>query len=203
MNHAGMMTIHKTLVGQWVSQLLKQATVFAPTVDGGGDEVFSRVAAPEEVAWKFINPLSPPKQFILPQTEPIVAINRRTEGYSVEPIYDERRRIVFNLRSCDVRGIAFLTKMHASDLPEDNYLKRIERTILISLSCNRPCPKGFCICFDAGPFCTETMTSSSPISAIAFSPSPGQPPDRSCSLKRSRYFALRPRARSHSDTTWK
>jgi sulfhydrogenase subunit beta (sulfur reductase) len=152
MQQAGIMTINKGRVGEWVAQLIKQASVIAPTTVQNGEAIFSRVSSAEEVAWKFINPLSPAKQFILPQTEPIVAISRRADGYAVEPIYDERPRIIFNLRNCDVRGIAFLTKMHASDLPEDNFLRRISHTILISLSCNQPCPKGFCICFDAGPF---------------------------------------------------
>jgi sulfhydrogenase subunit beta (sulfur reductase) len=152
MPQAGSMTIHKDRVGEWVAQLVKQATVVAPTVVQSGEAVFSQITNSGQVAWNFINPLSPAKQFVLPQTEPIVAINRRADTYAVEPIYDERRRIIFNLRSCDVRGIAFLTKMHGSDLPEDNYLRRIKNTILISLTCNQPCPKGFCICFDAGPF---------------------------------------------------
>jgi sulfhydrogenase subunit beta (sulfur reductase) len=152
MQQPGTMTINKARVGEWIARLLQQATVIAPTVVHNGEATFSQISTPGEVAWKFFNPLSPAKQFVLPQTDPIVAINRRTNGFAVEPIYDERPRVLFNVRSCDARGIAFLTKMHATDLPEDNYLKRISHTIVISLSCNEPCPKGFCICFDAGPF---------------------------------------------------
>jgi sulfhydrogenase subunit beta (sulfur reductase) len=152
MQQVDIMTIDKGRIGEWVAQLIKQATVVAPTVAQNGEAIFSQVATPDEIAWNFINPLSPAKQYVLPQTEPIVAINRDKNGYHVDPIYDERPRIIFNIRSCDVRGVAFLTKVHESDLPEDNYLKRINRTLLISLSCNQPCPKGFCICFDAGPF---------------------------------------------------
>jgi formate hydrogenlyase subunit 6/NADH:ubiquinone oxidoreductase subunit I len=152
MQQAGTMTINKTRVGEWVAQLVKQATVIAPIIVQNREPIFSQIFTPEEIAWVFFNPLSPAKQFVLPQTEPIVAINRRANGYTVGPVYDERRRIIFNVRSCDVRGIAFLTKMHASDLPDDSYVRRISNTILISLACNQPCPRGFCICFDAGPF---------------------------------------------------
>ena len=155
MQQAAIKTISKTHVGEWIAQLIQQATVFAPSVAPGGDVAFSRIAAPEQVAWTFTNPLSPAKQFVLPQTDPLVAIKRGQNGYAVEPIYDESPRILFNLRNCDVRGIAFLTKMHASDLPDDAYLKRMHSTTLISLACNQACPKGFCICFDAGPFLTR------------------------------------------------
>ncbi|HKJ91645.1 MAG TPA: 4Fe-4S dicluster domain-containing protein, partial [Longimicrobiales bacterium] len=59
---------------------------------------------------------------------------------------------LFNVRSCDVAGLAFVREMHARDLPDDAVLRRADRLTLVSLACSRPCPWGFCICCGAGPF---------------------------------------------------
>jgi len=147
--------IPKERVGQWIEQLMAEAEVIAPVLAHGGDEVFAPIHSPGEVLWEFNNPLQPPKQFLLPQTDPIVAIRRRGNGYELEAVVDERRRVLFNVRSCDVTGLAFLRRMHAADLPDDSYLRRESAVTIISLACSQPCPLGFCICSGAGPFARE------------------------------------------------
>lgn len=149
-------TIAKGRVREWLTQLMEQAEVIAPTGGHMGDVMFLPISSPEQVVWQFENTLHPPKQFVLPQTEPIVAIHRNGGGYEVEPIYDERRRILFNIRNCDVKGIAFLDRMHTFELTDSCYARRRENMTLISLSCSVPCPLCFCICMDAGPFLKDS-----------------------------------------------
>jgi len=145
-------TIAKADVDTWLARLIEQADVIAPIAGHGGDVVYSHISSPAGVLWRFGNSLHPPKQFLLPQTDPIVAIRNDDVGYHPEPIRDDRHRILFNIRSCDVKGMAFLTKVHASDLVDDSYMKRRENTALISLACIEPGPDCFCVCTDSGPF---------------------------------------------------
>jgi len=141
-------------LNQWVAHLMSRAEVIAPTAGQTGDVLFLPIESPEQVAWQFENTLHPPKQFLLPQTEPIVAI-RRNEGYEVEPIYDERKRIIFAVRNCDVSGIKYLDQVQNYELTDAYYAKRRQNTMLISLACNRPCERCFCICSGSGPFLEE------------------------------------------------
>jgi sulfhydrogenase subunit beta (sulfur reductase) len=146
------LAIHRRDVAQWVDKLLAAGELIAPVCGPYGDAIFSTVSSAKQVLWDFENPLHPPKQFVLPQTDPLVTIKRCGERHEVEPIYDGTRRFLLNVRSCDARGIAFLTRMHAAAPADPSYLHRANNLTVISLACTTPCPLGFCICSDSGPF---------------------------------------------------
>jgi ferredoxin len=145
-------TIAKLDLREWVASLLAQAEVIAPTRAHGGDVLFAAISSPDEVLWEFENPLAPPKPFALPQTEPLLRIRRTAGRVSLEPVGDERPRVLLNVRSCDVKGMAFLRRMMAAEPADEAWLRRADRTTLVSLACAAPCPAGFCVCCDAGPF---------------------------------------------------
>jgi len=148
--------IERRAITKWLEKLLESGEVIAPVRRPGGDILFSTIHSPEEVVWDFQNPLHPPKQFVLPQTDPIVNIKRNGQRHEVEPIYDDARRFLFNVRSCDVKGMAFLTRIHAMEPADASYLRRSNNLTLISLACTTPCPLGFCICTDSGPFLSDS-----------------------------------------------
>ena len=150
-------TIGKERVGEWLGRLLTTTEVIAPALAHAGDVLFRRISSPAEVQWDTDNPLSPPKQVVLPQTDPLAAIRRGSDGFTVEPVYDERSRVLLAVRSCDAKGIAFLTSMHGADLPDTAYLRRAAAVTVVSVACTKPCPLGFCICCDAGPFLADSF----------------------------------------------
>ena len=144
--------IRKPDATKWLAKLLEGRDVIAPTSGPCGETVFSEVSSPEQVLWDFENPLMPPKRFVLPQTDPLVHIQTDGRHTDVAPIYDDRQRVLFNVRPCDAKGIAFLTRIHEMEPPDTSYLRRAANTTVISLACNTPCRLGFCICSDSGPF---------------------------------------------------
>jgi sulfhydrogenase subunit beta (sulfur reductase) len=151
----GAHTIAKRDVAGWIAALMERAEVIAPVAAHGGDVAFAPISSPEQVLFQFSNTLQPPKQFVLPQTDPLLVIRRNGGGIEVEPVHDEPPRVIFNIRSCDAVGFGFLHRMHASDLPDGAYLARAGNVALVSLACTVPCELGFCTCCDAGPFLEE------------------------------------------------
>ncbi len=147
-----MLTIGKRDVSEWLAKLLETRDVIAPVSGPCGEVVFSKVHSPEQVLWDFENPLPPPKQFVLPQTDPIVRIRQDDHRTEVAPIHDGRQRVLFNVRSCDAKGIAFLTRMHEMEPADASYLRRAGNLTVVSLACRTPCRLGFCVCSDSGPF---------------------------------------------------
>lgn len=145
-------TIARADLHTWVARIGERGRLIAPTAAEGGDVVFSTISAPEEILWEFENPLQPPKQFLLPQTDPLVRIRRNGGGLEPETIADDGRQILFNIRSCDVKGLRYLEGVHGRDLPDTSFQRRMDCTVLVSLACTQPCPLGFCTCCDAGPF---------------------------------------------------
>ncbi len=148
------LSIRKSDVAHWLAALLESREVVAPTPGPCGEVGYSRIESPEQVLWEFENSLPPLKQFVLPQTDPIVRIRRMDHRTEVAPIYDDRQRVLFNVRPCDVKGIRFLTRVHEMEPPDASYLRRADNTTVISLACNTPCRAGFCVCSDSGPFST-------------------------------------------------
>jgi sulfhydrogenase subunit beta (sulfur reductase) len=148
----GARTIAKRDVAGWIAALLRHAEVIAPVAAHGGDVAFAPIASPEQVLFEFSNTLQPPKEYVLPQTDPLLVMRRNGNGVEIEPVRDDRPRLIFNIRSCDATGFSFLHRMHASDLPDGAYLARAGNLTLVSLACSVPCELGFCTCCDAGPF---------------------------------------------------
>ena len=146
------LAILKQAVTKWLRRLLEAGEVIAPVRTSCGDILFSTVRSADEVVWEPVNPLHPPKAFVLPQTDPLVKIQSNGRGVEVEPIQDSARRFLFNVRSCDAKGIAFLTRIHEPDPPDASYLRRSNNLTIISMACTTPCPLGFCVCTDSGPF---------------------------------------------------
>ena len=145
----------KSDLASWLRRLMGDAEVIAPAAGAGGDLMFAPVTDPEAVWLGPGNPLQPPKQYVLPQTDPIVRIERNGGGVEVSSISDERARVIIGMRSCDARGMAYLRRMQATDLPDDAYLRRADRVAVVTLACTTPCTLGFCVCCDAGPFARD------------------------------------------------
>jgi len=148
--------IEKRYVTEWLQKLLETGEVIAPVRGPCGDVLFSTVRSPEQVVWDFQNTLPPPKQFVLPQTDPIIKIKRSGERHEIEAIYDDTRRFLFNTRSCDAKGIAFLTRMYEMEPADASYLRRAYNLTIITLACNIPCSLGFCVCAGSGPFLSDS-----------------------------------------------
>ena len=142
-------------LSQWLAFLLKRIKLIAPVTGPGGDVIYSGITSPDEVVWQFHNSLQPPKQFLLPQTDPLLDVRRDNGRYRVESTRRTGPQALLNIRSCDVSGLLFLLKMHAREPADTEYVRRADDTVLVSLACNEPCPLGFCICCDAGPFLRE------------------------------------------------
>lgn len=149
-------TIEKHAVSRWLERLTQLGDIIAPTRTQSGDVLFAGIRSASNVAWDLPNPLHPAKEFVLPQTDPIIQIKRNGQHYEVKPIHDDRRCFLVNARSCDVKGIAFLTRMHEMEPADASYLHAANNLTIISLACTTPCPTGFCICTDSGPFLTDS-----------------------------------------------
>lgn len=148
----GAYAVERSRINDWVATLLERGEVIAPTAGRGEDVLYAPVSSPEQVLWEFSNSLQPPKELLLPQTDPLLSIRGGAAGWRLTPLPPAGPRVLLNARSCDAAGLRFLHAVHASDLEDPEYLRRSADLAVISLSCTTPCPQGFCICCDAGPF---------------------------------------------------
>jgi len=144
--------LEKTRCPEWVAALQGAAAVIAPVRLHGADVAFERISSPAELTLDFANTQDSPKRFLFPQVEDLLHY-RRNGGYQVEPVYDDQKRVIFGIRSCDVSAVRFFDlTLGVEDLPDSYYMARRANTGLISLSCHQPCGDAFCVCANTGPF---------------------------------------------------
>src|SRR3989338_8778161 len=102
------------------------------------------------------NSVISPRSFLLPQTEPLFDIKSAKEC-ELEPIEDEKKRIFYGVRPCDIKALVLTRKFFIADGPVDApYKQKMDNSIFISLACGKRCfAKSFCHLMDAGPVAKE------------------------------------------------
>ncbi|MFH2049284.1 MAG: 4Fe-4S dicluster domain-containing protein [bacterium] len=153
-----------------MSRFLEDREVIAPIKGHGGEVIFYPIETIEDVAWDwtYVNTVLPPKRFFLPQTEELFHYKNQNKGYEITPIYNDRVRMIFGIRPCDVNALLFLDKFFGGGpigrrapvaepgiLQDRYYATRRANTFIIAFGCHQPGENCFCICCDSGPFLKE------------------------------------------------
>jgi sulfhydrogenase subunit beta (sulfur reductase) len=132
--------------------------VLAPFCDRGRDTYFDTVTPEnrERIQLHGANPYYPPKRFVLPQIERLLTVRTRDGRPRIEPIYEEPRRALFGIRSCDVAGIQHLDRFYLGrEFRDIYYEKRRRNLVLVNVVCADPereiGDECFCVCADTGP----------------------------------------------------
>src|SRR3989339_1960900 len=102
------------------------------------------------------NSVISPRAFLLPQTDPLFDIKSAKEC-ELEPIEDEKKRIFYGVRPCDIKALVLMRKFFIADGPVDApYKQKMDNSLFISLACGRRCSlESFCHLMDAGPIAKE------------------------------------------------
>lgn len=150
--------LHHNDVLKLVDLLREDYEVFAPFCGRGRDSYFDLVtdANRDQVQIHVPNPYYPPKRYVLPQIERLLRVNRQNGDLKIEPTYDETKRAIFGIRSCDVAGIDHLDGFYLGRQFRDLYYeKRRRHLFLVNVVCtdterdiDDSC---YCLCTDTGP----------------------------------------------------
>ncbi len=148
--------ISKDQVKIFLEKLARDHAVYAPAWDGG-KMVWSPLDQIDELAWEFSNTNMSPKEFFFPQTECMMR-------YKDDPQSDEhmvmqaepglsQKRVLAQIRPCDAKAMSFMDIIFCQDdYTDDAYWRdKREKTLLIGLGCNDPCPTCFCKFVGSGP----------------------------------------------------
>jgi ferredoxin len=146
-----------------VDLLRKQGyEVIAPFRGRGRDTQFDTVTDEnrERIEIHLPNPYYPPKRFVLPHIEYLLKAHRNNGEIHIEPTYEQKKRVIFGIRSCDVAGIFHLDRFYMGrEFRDIYYEKRRKNLFLVNIVCtdpgediNREC---FCMCADTGPAARE------------------------------------------------
>ncbi len=146
----------KDKLGEFIQGLQKDRDVFAPKLDDHR-LVWAPLENAEDVLWEFSNTEMSPKDFFFPQTECMMHFkndpgDEKGMIMQAEPGL-QRERVLLNIRPCDAKAFGVLDMIFCQDeMTNDVYWRdKREKTLLIGLACNDPCPTCFCTSVGCGP----------------------------------------------------
>jgi ferredoxin len=136
--------------------------VLAPFRGRGRDTFFDTVtdANRDQIQLHLPNPYYPPKRYVLPHIERLLRIRSAAGSWQIEPVYDDHKRALFGLRSCDVAGIGHLDRFYLGrEFRDPYYARRRQNLFVVNLVCTDPerdiSDECFCVCADTGPAARE------------------------------------------------
>lgn len=132
--------------------------VVAPFEGRGRDSAYEPVTEANKADLKLHvrNPYYPAKRYVLPHIQRLMEMRMAEGNIEITPTYDEPKRAIFGIRSCDVAGIYHLDRFYLGRDFNDLYYKKLrENLFLVNVVCtevgvdiDKDC---FCVCADTGP----------------------------------------------------
>ncbi len=132
--------------------------VIAPFLGRGRDTYFDTVTDEnrDRIQIHVPNPYYPPKRFVLPHMERLMKIKKGNGKLIIEPAYEQPKRAIFGMRSCDVAGLYHQDLFYRGRTFRDVYYENHRKNLLVI---NVVCtvrgqdinPECFCMCADTGP----------------------------------------------------
>lgn len=149
--------LSKDSLADFVEELRREHTVYAPKRDKKvPNKMVWKVLEPDEAPiFEFINTEMSPKDFVFPQSECLMRFRAKGDDAMVlQPVEPGTgKKVLLNVRPCDAKGLSFMDMIFCQDeQTNDVYWRdKRERTLMIGLACNNPCPSCFCHEANCGP----------------------------------------------------
>ncbi|CAO0822304.1 sulfhydrogenase subunit beta (sulfur reductase) [Desulfarculales bacterium] len=152
----------KNKLDAFLQGLCRDQDLFAPVMKDG-KVGWAPVTTAAEALWEFSNSELSPKNFFFPQTECMMHFNNvqgDPEGMIMQATAPlNKPRMLLNIRPCDAHAFQILDMIFVQDeMTNDLYWRdKREKTTLIGLACNNPCPTCFCITVGSNPHGTTGL----------------------------------------------
>ncbi len=146
----------KDQLGAFVDKLKAGREVFAPALSGD-KVIWSPLDSADGLLLDFSNSDMSPKDFFFPQTECMMRFANDPQSPEAMIMQAEPElktpRALLNIRPCDAKAMQVLDLIFIQDqMTNDAYWRdKREKTLLVGLACNDPCPTCFCTSVNCGP----------------------------------------------------
>jgi ferredoxin len=147
--------LKKEHLKSFLRKLQKDYRLVAPVKNKHGDTLFSVVDSLDTANIDLENQAQASvKSYLFPQQESLFTYTLDKAGTQYEFKEDNHSEptVFFGLRSCDLSAILYMDVVFLGKNKDPYYLKKREKTILISLGCNDPFANCFCRSTRSGPF---------------------------------------------------
>lgn len=131
-----------------IDNLIEQNEVLAPIKQENFTN-FSRIRSAGQIIWGAPQTVIPPKQFLYPQSEELLAYEYGESGPRVTAKNSFKERILFGVHPCDLNAIYLMDQVWAEKNRDENYLEKRKAATLVGVDCLLPCsPEAICLRMD-------------------------------------------------------
>ncbi|QGT98860.1 heterodisulfide reductase, iron-sulfur binding subunit, putative [Candidatus Syntrophocurvum alkaliphilum] len=156
-----MKVLNKSKLDNVFEKLSKDTDLYLPMQKGRQTGYFSYKTLnddTDDIVLDILNVYLPPKNIVLPQTERMYSFKTEGTEVNINEVYEVREpKVIFGIRSCDVKSIEYLDEVFFTKGYTDNYYKaRREETVIIANACYFPGKSCFCESMGVDPLKPDT-----------------------------------------------
>ena len=152
-----MKLLTKADLDKWVEAMVAEHVYVIAPVMQSGQPVLAKIERPDPIDFTPVITRNSFKDFLFPQTETVMIYTIKKNGVDVQPAGMEfPEMVVIGSRPCDAAGLAAMVPVFKWEGENDDlFLKRAERTTVVSLACVQADLSCFCTSVDLAPDTTE------------------------------------------------
>ena len=135
--------VEKHAMAPFVAKMMGDYRVVGPLAKGS-KFAFGPIEDPQDLRLDYNTSILPPKKYLQPPEERMMTFTR-TGKPVVETVIEAPPTVILGVHTCDLQGMRVLDEAFSQGYPDAHYLRRRERTLLVSIECLEPCDEhSFC-----------------------------------------------------------
>jgi sulfhydrogenase subunit beta (sulfur reductase) len=140
-----------------IEKVIAEGTKVIAPVKQGNMVNFSLISSASEMTDDYIVTVKSPKLAAFPKIEKLFDYTIQKSGNTVENFnYDAvPNQLLIGARPCDADGFSSLTSIFTWDYKDDIYVRRLEKTTIIGMSCSKSDDNCFCTSVGGNPGSTK------------------------------------------------
>jgi len=131
--------ISKSELLKLLDELIQKGNEVIAPVKQGNFTNFCPIRSPKEIIWGPPQTVIPPKQYLYPQSEELLAYEFGASGPQVRGENVVKERILFGIHPCDLNGIQQMDWVWSEKNLDENYLEKRRAVTLVGVDCLVPC----------------------------------------------------------------
>ncbi len=144
--------IDKAGIERWFARILNEGMRVLAPVEANGKCDFQPVSSYGEVAQGYVQTIQSAKKSLFPKTELLFSYKKQGHDVSLQEASAELpMTVLWSIRPCDAAGLRGLSSILNGDTVDKPYQKRLDRTVLVGVSCAQSDASCFCTSVGGGP----------------------------------------------------
>ncbi len=144
--------IKKEGIERWFTRILTEGMRVLAPVEENGKCDFKPVSSYGEVAREYVQTIQSAKKAVFPKAETLFSYQKEGKGMQLqEALAPQSMTVLWSVRPCDAAGLGSLGGILNGDTIDKPFQNRLEKIVLVGVSCAQSDASCFCTSVNGGP----------------------------------------------------